>query len=344
LSTLLLPICLAAPPDPAMEDQRPTSQADDIVGSVRNRPPSVDAAALEPVVELHGLVEAALVAGGGEGDGVVYGAVVQLARLQARFEDPGHFGAYVQLEAAQGAVQLLDAAARVGDRGGHHLLIGRFKTFLSDDYLVPAGEMIFPTRGLLTGIATTRRVGVQGTARLGRVQVRGGVFNPTTSAPVAGTGVLAMLGLDLPVGHGLHVHTAVSRWIRPDDAVVGDDQQVWHHQADGAVVYHDKGWTVSAEGLVALDGDTLDAGPSWAGGLLGVVARRVPLGGTVEVEPAVSWNSLQADDAVVHLGSAAVNLHKEDWRMVETVALQVEHGPKDDTLASRVVVQVQVAL
>jgi hypothetical protein len=346
-----------APESVEADEEEPaerTFQADDIVSGVRDRPEPTDPDALpDATVEIHGLAEASIQATSGGEEGFVYGAAIQLARLQARFEDPGHFGAVIQLEAASGTVQLLDAAARIGDRGGHNLLIGRFKTFLSDDYLVPAGQMIFPTRGLLTGIATKRMVGIQGTGRFGSVRVKGGLFNPTGMVPKANVGAIAMEGVDFELGHGLHLHAAVSHWLRPQGALeeLEPDDRVWQNQGDLALVYHEHGWTIATEALVAEHRDSHvlhGLHEAWDAGVLGVVARRFPVGKMVEIEPAVAWDSLWEEESLVHRGSAAVNLHKEDWRMVETVAVEVEHGaeetPKSSGLTSRVLLQVQVAL
>ncbi len=307
----------------------------------------------EPVstVEVHGLAEAALEGEVGPDEQPVYGAAIHLARLQARFEDSGHFGAAIQVEAAQGTVELLDVVARVGDRGGSNLMLGRFKTPLSDDYLVPAGKMLFPNRGLLTQITTKRMVGAQGTAQVGEaLTLRGGIYNPTAWTPTEGEGTVFIGAVNVELVEGLELHVAGTAWLHPEGALdqLEEDLSLWSRQGDAALVYHHAGWTIAAESLASQHlelRDTGTLGDNWDAGALGVVAKRFPIKDSlVELEPAVAWDSLWKDGALTHRASGALNIHKEDWRMVETLAVEVQGGPEQEGLTEMAYLQVQIAI
>ncbi|MCB9777520.1 MAG: hypothetical protein H6742_03060 [Alphaproteobacteria bacterium] len=268
-----------------------------------------------------------------------YGAALTMARLAAAYDYADGFSAKVQVDGASGTVKLLDAVARVGGRKQPHLDVGRFKVPLSNEYLTAAPELVMPTRMLLNGLSPTRAVGVAGAlpwqageegAQDGAVTVGG--FDAIGSVPQVGVGGVLVGAVDQGLAHLGHahlgVHVAVAAWLHPDDLELSiDDPEVLaaapdHDRwGDLALEAHGGGWTVEVEGLAS----QARADAHWDGGVGVLAAHRWDLGpGPFQVEPALAYDALQVDAELVHRPALALNLHRDDWHLVETVAYEAE--------------------
>lgn len=305
-------------------------------------------------IALHGWAEGGVQAHGSPDapEAIRYGATLNLARLAARYSSPKGFAALIQADAAGEHVRLLDAVARVGQRDRPSLQAGRFRVPLSAEVLVPAPQLVLPTRMLLANMSPSRAVGVVGTVPWHPVAPAAGehgpvdgalslgAFDPVGDGPHAGVGSTLVASLDQGLAQvgDLHVatHVAASAWLHPEDVVerLADDTPPRDRWGDVAVAAEGAGWTVSVEGLASrrrLDEQASAIGSleAWDVGLGALVAKRVPLHrgdrDGIALEPALGWDDLREEGRAIRCGTAAMNLHHDGWHLVESIAYQLEH-------------------
>ncbi len=268
-------------------------------------------------LELHGWAEAGLTGQLGEGAPGVEMSL-SMARLKARYDHGGRFGTALQIDAAGEQVQLLDAQVTAGPSRGLSLSAGRFKTPISKDYLVSAPEQLFPERALLVDLAPHRALGLSAAAtrELGGLvgTVSAGLFDPSTPTEPAG-GLLGTLAVDLAQRGGPALHLAAGR------APSGP----YDLYTDAALSFEEEGWTLGLEGL----GSHLPGG-GWDGGAGAAAARLLPLGHSeLSIEPAAAWDLLVEQGALVQRGTAAANLHRDGWHLVQSLTYELElAGPE----------------
>jgi hypothetical protein len=257
--------------------------------------------------------------------------VLSLARLQARTTHQDRYRVFLQLGADRGQVALLDARATVAVSDRLELSAGRFKQPVSHEFLIPATELLIPSRAQLVQLAPRRGIGLEATwsspgERL-TPTIRAGVFDPLKLGHTTFGGAQLVLQADLHAHSGWFVHGAGAAWIHPDDArtAYGESAPEQDAHADVAIGWVNPAWTADAELLAA---HTLD-GDGWLLGGGAVVARRFEAHhGDVVIEPVVAWDALQGADALTHRATAALNVHEDGWRLVQSLAWEVEIGPE----------------
>ncbi len=270
---------------------------------------------------------------------------LSLARLQVGLSDGQKFSAFVQLGADNGLLGLLDAIATAHVGEDFEFAVGRMKVPVSHDWLVPASQMLVPTRALLDGFAPLRAVGLQARWHHDGEHVsptlRVGVFDPLRPGSTALGGAQLVVQGGLHTHGGLVLHLAGASWLHSKDALerFGEDATEWDRQLDLAVGYDHDRWTLEVEGLTAR---TLDGG-QWQWGTTLMAAHRIPLHDEdMVLEPVVAWDVRTADDTFQRV-TTAVNLHEDGWHLVQSLAWEMEiepHGPPGHTF----LVQVQAGL
>ncbi len=305
-------------------------------------------------IALHGWAKGGFEAGLAQDqpmDQAQYGASLMLARLSAAYRNPRGFATRLQLDASRENVRMLDAVARLGPKYKTSLQVGRFKMPLSAEVLVPATQLVLPTRMLITDFAPSRAVGVLGTVPWAAANgdhhtfggsVSLGAFDPVGNGVQVGSGSVLVASLDQGLARVGEVHVAVhlagAVWVHPQQVTVPDGlahlgHDRWH---DLSVAAEGDGWTLSVEGLashrvvpVASIPQTVTFEPSanWDMGLGALVAKRVRLAGELELEPAAGWDAVLRNEETVYRPSVAVNVHHDDWHVVDGVAYDVELAP-----------------
>lgn len=273
-----------------------------------------------------------------------HGPYMSLARLQVRLSDQERFAAFVQLGADQGELALLDARATVYLADEMEFSVGRFKVPISHDWLVPAEQMLVPTRALLDGFAPLRAIGLQGrwTRRSSswNPTLRVGVFDPLApgSGRLGGAQVVVQGGVH--GGSGLLAHAAAAAWIHdPEVDHLALGAVPWDRQVDVALGYVGKHLSLEVEGLAAR---TVEDG-LLQGGTTAFTAVRIPLASQVMVEPVAAWDvRYTSKEDVLQRFTGAVNIHQDGWHLVESLAYEVEVG--EDVDLHTVIAQVQAGL
>ncbi|MCB9674406.1 MAG: hypothetical protein H6737_04770 [Alphaproteobacteria bacterium] len=275
-----------------------------------------------PEVELHGWVEAGVAMGlRNDEDHEDAGPHVgfDLARLQVKAHHRG-YGGMLQVEAATGTVQLLDAVVELGDPKRFSVRAGRFKMGVSQDFAVPAPQMILPTRARFVSLTPRREVGVEAQARIAEVvRVRVGAFDPVTDLTVTGPGISPSLAVDVDLPADLSAHAGAATWVHPPNALekLGDHAPITDRVADVGVEWRHDGNTVAVEGMVAHE----IARDVWDSGASVLAAHRIHAG-SAEVEPAAGWDVLVRPDDASHRATGAMNLHLDDWSAVASLSLE----------------------
>lgn len=277
---------------------------------------------------------------------VEHGPVLTLARLQARSTYKDRYRMFFQLGADRGNVQLLDARATV-DLGKHvELTAGRFKEPVSHEVLIPAPEMLLPSRAQLVGISPRRAIGMQATwSHPGEhvtQTVRAGVFDPLKLGHAGFGGAQVVLQADLHSHDGWFAHGAGAAWLHPDDATdkLGEDAPAEDAHADIALGRITEHWTIDTEVLAAHTTE----GDEWLVGAGAVLAHRVDVHhGDVVLEPVLAWDGLASvDEPMAHRLTAGINVHEDGWRLVQSLAWEVEVG--EETPVHLVTAQIQAGL
>ncbi|TVQ88938.1 MAG: hypothetical protein EA397_16010 [Deltaproteobacteria bacterium] len=276
--------------------------------------------------------------------GLEHGPYLGMARLQLRMSDGQRFSAFVQLGADRGELALLDAKIRAKLSERLVLAIGRMKTPVSHDFLVPASQMLLPTRALLDNLSPMRAVGVQ--ARYvdphprWTATFRAGIFDPMEpgSPLMAGPQLIAQTGIHTSAG--FFGHLAGAAWLRDKEIELSlvDGATSWDRQLDLAAGWSNEGWTFEAEGLIARHADEgrLDGGATL------LAAGRAPLGPRLVLEPVLAGDVRSREEMVLR-GTLGVNLHEQGWHLVETLAWEIE-GTRRGRPMHRVMLQVQAGL
>lgn len=271
------------------------------------------------------------------------GAYLSMARLQGRLSEED-FDAFIQVGADQGDLKLLDA--RITWRPNDRVVVraGHFKTPMSAEYLIPANHLIFIHRSLHMDLVSKRAMGGEGELHLGPegfdLGLQAGIYNPAGYAPVPGTGELLVGRLLLDTAPGLLFHASGGAWLHNDEAlnILGEDAPAYDRHLVGGVLFEERGWTSVVEAAWA---ERADDGEMGLGGVASI-AHRFPAGPDFDIEPAAAVEFLQRDDQLHDMSQIAVNFHKSDWNLVQTVEWEMDVGP--DTIGHSFYVQIQAGL
>lgn len=155
LPILLASAALAAAPSPGGPSPGPSGG--------RAAPPDA------PGIDLHAWAQGGwLATAGPESTGVEQRPTLSLARISSRtdhtlsrYRAAEHVGSFLQLEAKEGTAVLLDARVELDLRGWIHLRAGRFKTAVSNEFLVPGTRLLTTGRPHYIDATPKRKTGVE---------------------------------------------------------------------------------------------------------------------------------------------------------------------------------------
>jgi len=271
------------------------------------------------------------------------GAYLSMARLQGRLTQDD-FDAFIQVGADRGELELLDA--RITWRPTDRVVVraGHFKTPMSAEYLIPANHMIFIHRSLHMDLVSKRAMGAEGEVHVGPegfdLGIQAGVYNPHGYAPVPETGELLVGRLLLDTAPGLMLHASGGAWLHGDEAVaiLADDAPSYDRHLVAGVLFEEAGWTSVVEGAWA---EHAADGESGLGGVASL-AHRFGVSEGFDIEPAGAFELLQRDGQTHDLSQVAVNFHKHDWNLVQTIEWEMDVGP--DGVGHSFYAQIQAGL
>jgi hypothetical protein len=279
------------------------------------------------------------------GGATEHGPYLGIARLQVRVSDARRVSGFVQLGADRGQLALLDAKMRAHFGGRFILAVGRMKVPVSHDFLIPAPQMVLPTRGFVTQPAPGRANGVQLRYRVEGEHVvataRVGVFDPMRPGSFVLAGPQLAAQGSLHTHAGFFVHGAVAAWTPGKHTAIDVlvHGPAWDRHADLAVGWSNEAWTLHLEGIAARP---VGGGEVGLGGTA-VVAHRVPVASErVVLEPVVAADVLTAGEPLGR-GTLALNVHQDGWHLFQTLAWEAvatPHGVSEH----RVLIQVQAGL
>ena len=160
----------------------------------------------------------------------------------------------VLYEASTDDHKLLDLNA--GLHGGWgRIRMGRFKTPVSVDYLVPFGRMTFLERAQLTGLATKRANGAMYTRHFKNSSLKGnvdvGLFGLDTSVDQLTNRPLALARGIVTLPGDWTFHAAFAHPLRAQEDVEGIDPQI----ADAALSWKNEYWSFHLETIADRYGD-----------------------------------------------------------------------------------------
>lgn len=276
---------------------------------------------------------------------VQHGPYMSLARLQVRLSDGERFAAFVQLGADNAELALLDARATAFLSDEVELSVGRFKVPISHDWLVPAEQMLVPTRALLDGFAPLRAIGLQGRwSRHGAAwnpTVRVGIFDPLAPGSSRLGGAQLVLQAGLHGESGFILHGAVAAWLHDAESADIEEAAVpWDRQLDVAMGYAGERFSLEVEGLGARSVDTGEL----QGGTTAFTAVRLPVSEQLMLEPVAAWDvRYETKEQVLQRFTGAINVHQDGWHLVESLAYEYEHGGEEGDLHT-IIAQVQAGL
>jgi hypothetical protein len=279
------------------------------------------------------------------GGATEHGPYLGIARLQVLVSDARRVSGFVQLGADRGQLALLDAKMRAHFGGRFILAVGRMKVPVSHDFLIPAPQMVLPTRGFVTQPAPGRANGVQLRYRVEGEHVvataRVGVFDPMRPGSFVLAGPQLAAQGSLHTHAGFFVHGAVAAWTPGKHTAIDVlvHGPAWDRHADLAVGWSNEAWTLHLEGIAARP---VGGGEVGLGGTA-VVAHRVPVASErVVLKPVVAADVLTAGEPLGR-GTLALNVHQDGWHLFQTLAWEAvatPHGVSEH----RVLIQVQAGL
>lgn len=234
------------------------------------------------------------------------GFFLGIARLQARSDHSWHRGGrdqqlemLLQVEAASGSVELLDARLDYHPVPGVRLRAGRFKAPVSAEYLIPATKMLMIERAMLVTLAPRRLQGVELSLQPGALGAEFALFEEEA-------GLLGVSELHYTAGPA-RFHAAVGQNFGED----GDTR------IDGAVMVHEHGWDGLIEGIARVNDGAVYATAGFAS-----LGRRIGDPATDEdafaVEPLIAGDLLQEDESLSWAGTGAVDVFWDGWHLVQT--------------------------
>ncbi len=274
----------------------------------------------DSVIRLNGWMQAgyAFTAPGDQPD--TQGTYIGMARLKGAVTDSRWGRGIVQIEQREETMQLLDLLAEIRPVRGLALRFGKFKTFSSLEYLIPAPDHPFVNRALLVSLAQKRLTGVaiemQRNLGWGKAALQGGWFDaPSDLSEELGDDDGKFLNLrgKLALSQGITLHAAYLDFLlatnetqapSTDDGATGGDTQgegeanpsrplTYDRQLDAGFSYQQDGWTAFAEGMVVLDGPE----KTTPVGLYLMALKSFPID-TFALEPGVRYDLLRDETQV----------------------------------------------
>ncbi len=259
-------------------------------------------AAATPTLTVGGMGEARARVAHAEATDTVGGVELVTARLRTEARQPDAGGVVVHLQGNDQGVQLLDLVLRAELAPTVDVQLGRFKTPVSAEFLIPLPKLVFARRGHVADLALRRLDGAQLRWRpaVGAygLDLRVAAFNPAGAVPEDDAGVVLAGRAALTRG-GWTVHVAAAEHVGADGPGPAPALPL-DRQVDVALVWVDPSWSVHLEGVAALDAPT----PETPYAAYAHVARRFG-----PWQPALGYDLLQtgADDTLTHRIQAALN-------------------------------------
>jgi len=253
------------------------------------------------------------------------GFYVGMARLVANYEHgwqrserPHAVHTFLQVEAASGSVDLLDARLDYQPAPWLRLRAGRFKAPVSADYLVPATKMLLAERAMLVDLAPRRLIGAEAAVQAGKLGAEVALFEWDEDLLTVGEAHYSSGPVALHAAAG-------QRSGETNDT-----------RLDAAVVLHPGRWEAHAEALAVLDGGAVPAVGAFAsaGYRFGDPATEED---ALAVEPLVALDLRSEDGGQDWAGTGAVDIFWDGWHLVQTLSYThaVADGVPDHVLTAQ---------
>lgn len=283
-----------------------------------------------PGIDFHAWAEGGwLVTDGDHTDGVEQRPFLSMARISSRtdhtlsrYNAAEHVGSFLQLEGKNGTVELLDARVELDLRHGVHLRAGRFKTAVSNEFLVPAMKMLTARRPHYVDVTPQRRTGVEVDLRPsvddGHINVQLGAFgadDPWALGEETGDDAL----LTARVRHIGESHLLLHAGFMERTGLSEPELEAREHvrrELDLAAGLERDDAQVVFEGIVADRGAGLGA-PTYGGGV--TVGRRFGelKGEKLAFEPVFAADALVDGDAHEICEDVGLNVFWDGWNLVQ---------------------------
>lgn len=249
----------------------------------------------------------------------------------SRYQSEERFGNFVQIEAKNGTVELLDARVDFDLAPWVGFKAGRFKTSVSNEFLVPAPKLLYRLRPALVDLTPKRKLGAELDFRphMGEAQIdlQTGVFAAEDPWVVPDEEDLLFIGRARYLGpQHLIVHAAGMRRTASDP----HDAGTITHEADAALGFERDEAQVIAEGLVAWreDAEVPDVGTT-----INAARRFGDLDDGIAFEPAVEFDVNVQGGEITYCESAALNIFWDGWNVVQMINVDFHQGPDGNRTA-----------
>lgn len=226
------------------------------------------------------------------------------ARLNARAVQHQLGEVFFQLDATND-VPVLDLIVDINFGSPVGLKLGKFKTPVSREFLMPLGKLPTIDRARLTSLAPRRAAGLDLYADFDLdgwwLRADTGLYNPTgSSLGLAQSGMLAAERLDIGFDFGLSVHVAYAQHVLGDneDLLTGAPLVRYDRLVDAALVFERAGLRTLVEGVYAADGPGATE-PLGAYALVAYLFGSADGGGEFGYEPAVGADWVDYDEGSV---------------------------------------------
>lgn len=319
---LLLSAALAGGPLPTAPDHGAPADAPDVPG-----------------IDFHAWAQGGWMAVDGTAvDGLEQRPYLSMARISSRtnhtlsrYRVAEHFGSFLQLEGKNGAVELLDARVELDLRDWVHLRAGRFKTSVSNEFLVPATKMLTTRRPHYVDVTPKRRTGVEVDLRPsaddGHINVQVGAFgadDPWALGEETGDDTI----LTARVRHIGESHVLLHAGYMERLGVSQGEREAGEQvvrELDLAAGLEREDAQLMFEGLVADRGRGL-AEPTYGGGV--ILARRFGElhAEKVALEPVLAADALVDEGAFEMCEHVGLNVFWDGWNLVQLTQVSFSQG------------------
>ena len=257
----------------------------------------------------------------------------RLDHTMSRYRVDENFGSFLQMEAREGTVELLDARVEldVGER--LHLRAGRFKAPVSHEFQVPAMKMITRRRPHYLDIVPQRHTGVEldlrSTGSPDRTDLQLGAFgadDPWAHGEHTGDDTLLTARVRHVTEHHLLLHAAYVERLGLSE---GERERGAHvlRELDVAGGLEREDAQVMFEAVVADMGHGLHR-PAYGGGV--IVGRRIGDfdGDRVAFEPTVAADALVEEGQLEMCEHVGVNVFWDGWNLVQQNQVSFSQAPE----------------